>query len=300
MALRFSNTLAAVIIDFSSVKAAVAEWGQCGDVYYTGDTTFCSTGSLLCRSLHRNGWYYQCLPAPSSSSSVRPASSARSSSSSTSHTTTTSFSRTATTSSRTSTSPATTTTGLRHLNLLAKAHGRYFGTATDSIWSNNGVAYKAITGNFDEFGIVTPANAMKWLLWRSDIFYNTIGPSLVSIVLRTARSVDPNAKLYIDDYNVEGTGVNSNAHYALARSLKSQGVPLDGFGNQGHLIVGSVPTSIATNVARFAALGLEWVLTELDICMTLPATQQLLTQEATDYKNVVDACLVDALHASNC
>ena len=53
--------------------------------------------------------------------------------------------------------------------------------------------------------------------------------------------------------------------YTLAQQLLSQGVPLDGIGCQGHLIVGSVPSGIATNYARFAALGLEWALTGMRV-----------------------------------
>lgn len=49
--------------------------------------------------------------------------------------------------------------------------------------------------------------------------------------------------------------------YNLAVQLLGQGIPLDGIGCQGHLIVGLVPGDIATNYARFAALGLEWALT---------------------------------------
>ena len=42
--------------------------------------------------------------------------------------------------------------------------------------------------------------------WRSDIFYNTLNTSYVPIALRAARRADPKAKLYINDYNIEGTG----------------------------------------------------------------------------------------------
>ncbi|KAG8885678.1 hypothetical protein FRB97_000121 [Tulasnella sp. 331] len=129
--------------------------------------------------------------------------------------------------------------------------------------------------------------------WRADVWYNTIGPAFIPIALTAARAADPTVKLYINDYNIETVGTKSTAHYTLAQSLLASGVPLNGIGCQGHLIVGEAPATadIVTNYARFAALGLEWAFTELDIRMTLPETTALLTQQATDYATVVSACV---------
>ena len=40
---------------------------------------------------------------------------------------------------------------------------------------------------------------------RSDVFGNTLGNSYVGIAFNAAHSADSNAKLYINDYNIEGT-----------------------------------------------------------------------------------------------
>lgn len=128
--------------------------------------------------------------------------------------------------------------------------------------------------------------------WRSDVFYNTIGQGYVSVALKAARAADPGAKLYINDYNIETIGAKSTALYNLVKSLKSQGIPIDGIGIQGHLIVGEVPSTadIQTNMQRFIALGLEVAITELDIRMTLPSTAALLQQQKQDYQTVITAC----------
>ncbi|KAF9444311.1 glycoside hydrolase family 10 protein [Macrolepiota fuliginosa MF-IS2] len=126
--------------------------------------------------------------------------------------------------------------------------------------------------------------------YRSSVFYNTIGPAFVPTAFNAARAADPNAKLYINDYNIEGTGAKSTAVYNLVKSLKAQGVPIDGIGIQGHLIVGQVPSTIQQNIEQFTSLGVEVAFTELDIRMTLPATAALLDQQKNDYQTVISAC----------
>lgn len=58
----------------------------------------------------------------------------------------------------------------------------------------------------------------------------------------------------------------------LVKQLQADGVPIDGIGIQGHLIVGEVPTTLQANLEQFVALGVEVAITELDIRMTLPST----------------------------
>lgn len=123
------------------------------------------------------------------------------------------------------------------------------------------------------------------------MFYNTLNTSYVSIALQAARAADPAAKLYINDYNIESTGAKATAMLNLVKQLQADGVPIDGVGFQAHLIVGSVPTSFQTVLEQFTALGLEVAVTELDIRMTLPATDALLAQQQKDYQSIVQACV---------
>lgn len=78
---------------------------------------------------------------------------------------------------------------------------------------------------------------------------------------------------------------------ALVKELLADGVPLDGVGFQSHFIVGAVPGSLQQTLEQFTALGLEVAITELDIRMTLPATDALLAQQQKDYEAVVQACM---------
>ena len=146
--------------------------------------------------------------------------------------------------------------------------------------------------------------------WRTDVFYNTLGTSYVSIALQAARAADPGAKLYINDYNIEQTGAKATAMLNLVKELLADGVPIDGVGFQCHFIVGEVPTSFQSVLEQFTALGVEVLryfermlalgrteifqqvaITELDIRMTLPETDALLAQQQKDYQSVVQACM---------
>jgi endo-1,4-beta-xylanase len=126
---------------------------------------------------------------------------------------------------------------------------------------------------------------------RRDVFYNAMGSGYLADAIRTAHAADPNAKLYINDYNIEGENAKSNALYAIAQQMVAQGVPLGGIGLESHFITGQVPSSMLANMQRFAALGLDVAVTELDDRAPLPASSGNLQQQATDYANVTKWCL---------
>ncbi|MFF9089504.1 endo-1,4-beta-xylanase [Streptomyces sp. NPDC014991] len=126
--------------------------------------------------------------------------------------------------------------------------------------------------------------------YRSDLWYNGLGPGYIANALTWAHAADPDAKLYINDYNVEGVNAKSTALYDLVRSLKEQGVPIGGVGLQAHLILGQVPSTLQQNIQRFADLGVDVAITELDVRMQLPADSAKLARQAADFKSVVAAC----------
>lgn len=60
---------------------------------------------------------------------------------------------------------------------------------------------------------------------------------------------------------------------------------------QSHFILNEVPQDLQTNMERFTSVGLEVAVTELDIRITLPATEEDLQNQATQYAQVVQACV---------
>jgi len=144
-------------------------------------------------------------------------------------------------------------------------------------------AWDVVNEPFNDDSTATP---------RADVFFNAMGIGYIADALKTAHAADPNAKLYINDYNIEGMNAKSNAMFSLAQSLLAQGAPLNGIGFESHFIEGQNPTGIQANLQRFANLGLDVAITELDDRFTsLPASTAGLQQQATDFATTVKACL---------
>ncbi len=87
-----------------------------------------------------------------------------------------------------------------------------------------------------------------------------------------AHQADPDAKLYINDYNIGHWGgghyENGKTHamYNLAKRLKDAGIPIDGVGMQMHTsVTGLNPAQIDETIKQFKAIGLNCIITEMDM-----------------------------------
>lgn len=130
---------------------------------------------------------------------------------------------------------------------------------------------------------------------RNTIFLQLLGPGYIADSFRWAHEADPTVKLYLNDYNVEGISAKSDAYYTLAKELLAQRVPVHGMGIQGHLGVqfGFWPAStVAANMKRFEALGLETSVTEADVRMIMPADTVKLQAQAQGYSTLMQGCLL--------
>lgn len=128
--------------------------------------------------------------------------------------------------------------------------------------------------------------------FRSSPFHAAMGKEYIAHALRAAKAADPDAKLYLNDYNIEGFGAKSNAMYDLVRELKAEGVPLDGVGFQAHLAVQyGFPDRMQENLQRFADLGLDVAITELDVRMRLPQDAAKYRTQTDYYARVTQACM---------
>jgi endo-1,4-beta-xylanase len=129
--------------------------------------------------------------------------------------------------------------------------------------------------------------------FRNSYLMNTgLGQGFVADAFRTAAAAGgPNKSYCMNDYNTHNINTKSNAYFNLVQQLLSQGVPINCIGFQTHLFLGENLSTMQANMQRFADLGLEVWITELDIRIPLPASQQELEQQAAMYAQVYQFCL---------
>ena len=127
---------------------------------------------------------------------------------------------------------------------------------------------------------------------RRTLWLERIGPDYLDIAFRAAAEAAPHAKLVYNDYAAEALNPKSDGIYRLLRELLDSGVPLHGVGFQCHLTDQGVDLErFAQNLRRFADLGLELYVTEMDVRLPLPTTPELLERQAAIYRGVLETCL---------
>ncbi|RSM38658.1 1,4-beta-xylanase, partial [Actinoplanes sp. ATCC 53533] len=117
---------------------------------------------------------------------------------------------------------------------------------------------------------------------RRDSNLQRTGNDWIEAAFRAARAADPAAKLCYNDYNTDGVNAKSTGIYNMVRDFKSRGVPIDCVGFQSHLGTG-IDSTYQANLQRFADLGVDVQITELDIAQG--------GNQANIYSTVTRACL---------
>ncbi|MEV0895259.1 endo-1,4-beta-xylanase [Actinoplanes sp. NPDC049802] len=136
-------------------------------------------------------------------------------------------------------------------------------------------------GKIHSWDVVNEAFADGTSGARRDSSLQRTGNDWIEAAFKAARAADPAAKLCYNDYNTDGVNAKSTAVYNMVRDFKSRGVPIDCVGFQSHL-TNSAPGDYQANLQRFADLGVDVQITELDISGST---------QATAYAAVTKACL---------
>ncbi|MFD1956465.1 endo-1,4-beta-xylanase [Paenibacillus thailandensis] len=130
---------------------------------------------------------------------------------------------------------------------------------------------------------------------RNSLWYQIAGEEYIEKAFEFAHAADPDAKLFINDYNTHQPEKRQFLHDLIKR-LQAKGIPVDGVGHQMHINI-QYPSAqeIDETIAAFADLGIEQQITELDMSSytndtdsweSFPLEQQI--RQAYRYKEIFD------------
>ncbi|KAJ6496106.1 glycoside hydrolase superfamily [Mycena sanguinolenta] len=115
---------------------------------------------------------------------------------------------------------------------------------------------------------------------KSTHWTQVLGNNVFTIAFQAARAVDPNVKLYINDYNLDSNNAKVQGIIKLVKSINANGKLVDGIGTQAHLSAGGAG-GLQAAITALASAGVDVAVTELDIA----------NAAVGDYEAVVNACL---------
>lgn len=101
---------------------------------------------------------------------------------------------------------------------------------------------------------------------RKSEWYQITGTDYIETAFRAAREAGgPDLRLYINDYSTE-EAPKRDVMYDFVKEMLERGVPIDGVGHQLHISIEYPPArNIIASLQKFAELGLDNIITELDM-----------------------------------
>ena len=124
--------------------------------------------------------------------------------------------------------------------------------------------------------------------YRESVFYKVLGEEYIKLAFKTAAAVEPEVKLYYNDYNLEKPSPKTEGAVRIVKMLQDAGIKIDGVGLQAHHTAHRSPSfdEQRAALASYSALGVETAYTELDVRIELPLNATNLELQAGAYKNV--------------
>ncbi|KAA2218838.1 endo-1,4-beta-xylanase [Maribacter flavus] len=100
---------------------------------------------------------------------------------------------------------------------------------------------------------------------RNSIFLEKMGDEYLSLAFKWTSEVDPNAKLFYNDYNMTNPDKRQGA-IRMIKKIQEKGIKVDGVGMQGHWHL-DYPSleEIEESILEYSKLGVQVAITELDI-----------------------------------
>jgi endo-1,4-beta-xylanase len=138
---------------------------------------------------------------------------------------------------------------------------------------------------------------------RRSEWYRLTGSDYISVAFNAAYEKVPTATLILNDYGTTNT-TKRECIYTVVQDLQTQGVPVSGIGMQMHVNVENPsPAAIETTIERFAELGVEVHITELDVSVYTDNTtsystvpEELLIQQGYRYNDIFEVFKRQADH----
>ena len=137
--------------------------------------------------------------------------------------------------------------------------------------------------------------SMRSTIWHDKPGIGLEGAAYIEQAFRWAHEADPAARLFYNDYNTEVVNAKSTAVYNLVKDLLARGVPIAGVGFQFHITQSTDLGGMEANFKRFADLGVDLEITELDVRVPVDASGKAseadLEKQAAQYRTVFSTCL---------
>jgi len=147
-------------------------------------------------------------------------------------------------------------------------------------------------GRIASWDVVNEGIGSDGSLWTS-FWFNKIGPEYIEMAFRWAHEADPDALLFYKDFSV--AGAKADGIYELVSGLLQRGVPIHGVNIQLHVVMGTDVEGLfdatAYNVKRLSDLGLQVNITEFEVPIRLPVTEDELLAQADIYGDALQLCL---------
>jgi endo-1,4-beta-xylanase len=147
-------------------------------------------------------------------------------------------------------------------------------------------------GKISSWDVINEPIAEDDVTLRQHIWHQAMGEDYIKAALTAARSADPQAQLFINEYGLEQDGDRWDTFLALITRLKAQGVPIDGVGLQAHVYDihedAIDPLTLRSHIQALAKLGLVVRISEMDVDSSGGAELQ-----ARQYAEVLGACLAE-------
>jgi endo-1,4-beta-xylanase len=153
--------------------------------------------------------------------------------------------------------------------------------------------YRGLARGWD---VLNEAVAENGRGFRGGVFEKVMGPDYARRAFAVAREADPDAVLFVNDYNLESIPAKLDNFQRLIEGLLKSGAPVTGIGTQSHLQIDLARGEYARMIQALARFGLPIHVSELTISLRLSgaangAGDQWLAAQARLMDEVCEAFL---------